>query len=122
MQEFLLRCSFLELYNEEIRDLLSSDPERKLELRENPDKGVFVQDLTYVVVDTGETMDRVMTEGNRHRHVGATAMNAVSSRSHSIFTVIIEASENKLRQSTRMGTSLVACSIAPRTVSALACV
>ena len=90
-----MRCSFLEIYNEELRDLLSVDYESKLELRENPDKGVFVQDLSFVVVDTGETMDRVMTEGNKHRHVGATAMNAVSSRSHTIFTVIIEASENK---------------------------
>ena len=75
--------------------LLFASCRRKLDLREDPEKGVFVPDLTYAVVDTAETMDKVMTEGNKHRHVGATAMNAVSSRSHSIFTVVIEASENR---------------------------
>jgi hypothetical protein len=90
-----VRCSFLEIYNEDVRDLLSADYEAKMELREDPDKGVFVAGLTFVVVDSSETMERVMDEGNKHRSVGATAMNATSSRSHSIFTVVVEASENK---------------------------
>lgn len=77
----------------EIRDLLGPDPEKRLELREDPDKGVFVQDLSFVVVDSPAAMDRVLTQGNTHRSVGATAMNAESSRSHSIFSVVIEASE-----------------------------
>lgn len=68
---------------------------KRQDLREDPDKGVFVPDLTFVAVDTADTMEKVMTEGNKHRQTGATAMNATSSRSHSIFTVVIEASETK---------------------------
>lgn len=44
-KKFLVRCSYIEIYNEEIRDLLGLDSEAKLELKENKDKGVFVKDL-----------------------------------------------------------------------------
>ena len=43
LQEFLVRASYLEIYNEEIRDLLGKDSKSKLELKENPEKGVFVK-------------------------------------------------------------------------------
>lgn len=49
-QQFLIRASYLEIYNEEIRDLLSKDPKTNLELKENVDSGVYVKDLTAVVV------------------------------------------------------------------------
>ena len=49
--QFLVRASYLEIYNEEIRDLLSKDPKNSLELKENLDTGVFVKDLTSFVVD-----------------------------------------------------------------------
>ena len=90
-----MRCSYLEIYNEEIRDLLSSDATAKMELREDPDKGVFVDGLTQIVVDSVAAIDAVQTRGNKFRTVGATAMNAESSRSHSIFTIVIETSEQR---------------------------
>ena len=49
-KRFLVRCSYVEIYNEEIRDLLGPDPNAKLELKENKDKGVFVKDLTILTV------------------------------------------------------------------------
>ena len=49
-QQFLVRASYLEIYNEEIRDLLSKDPKNNLELKENIDTGVYVKDLTSFVV------------------------------------------------------------------------
>jgi hypothetical protein len=49
-KEFLIRASFLEIYNEEIRDLLAKDPNQKQDLKEDPEKGVYVKDLTAVVV------------------------------------------------------------------------
>jgi kinesin family member 3B len=49
-QQYLVRASYLEIYNEEIRDLLSKDPKNSLELKENIDTGVFVKDLTSFVV------------------------------------------------------------------------
>lgn len=44
-KKFLVRCSFLEIYNEDIHDLLSKDHEKKLELKEDANKSVFVKDL-----------------------------------------------------------------------------
>ncbi len=49
-KQFLVRASYLEIYNEEIRDLLSKDPKNSLELKENLDSGVYVKDLTSFVV------------------------------------------------------------------------
>jgi kinesin family protein 3/17 len=49
-KQFLVRASYLEIYNEEIRDLLSKDPKNSLELKENIDSGVYVKDLTSFAV------------------------------------------------------------------------
>ena len=45
--KFLVRASYLEIYNEEIRDLLAQSSKQKLELKENPDRGVYVKSLTH---------------------------------------------------------------------------
>jgi len=92
-KEFLVRASYLEIYNEEIRDLLGKDSKSKLELKETPEKGVFVKDLNTFVVRNVEEIDHVMNVGQRNRTVGSTLMNQDSSRSHSIFTITIETSE-----------------------------
>jgi len=95
-QQFLVRASYLEIYNEEIRDLLSKDPKNSLDLKENMDTGVYVKDLTSFVVKSAIEIDQVMQQGKKNRSVGATLMNQGSSRSHSIFTIICECSqENK---------------------------
>jgi kinesin family protein 3/17 len=92
-KEFLVRASYLEIYNEEIRDLLGKDSKSKLELKENPEKGVFVKDLNTFVVRNVKEIDHVMNVGQKNRTVGSTLMNQDSSRSHSIFTITIETSE-----------------------------
>ena len=91
--QFLVRCSYLEIYNEEIRDLLGDDTLAKLTLKEDPTRGVFVKDLKEVVVQDVVGINKVMDIGFENRTVGATLMNEGSSRSHSIFTVIVEANE-----------------------------
>ena len=48
-KQFLVRASYLEIYNEEIRDLLAKDPKNRLDLKENVDSGVYVKDLTSFV-------------------------------------------------------------------------
>ncbi|KAJ3304161.1 Kinesin-like protein kif3b [Kappamyces sp. JEL0829] len=90
--QFLVRASYLEIYNEEIRDLLNINGKR-LEIKERPDTGVYVKDLSSHVIKTIEEMDQLMSMGNKNRSVGFTEMNATSSRSHSIFTITVEASE-----------------------------
>ncbi|XP_064636553.1 kinesin-like protein KIF3A isoform X2 [Lineus longissimus] len=90
---FLVRVSYLEIYNEEVRDLLGKDQTHRLEVKERPDVGVYVKDLSAFVVNNADDMDRIMTLGNKNRVVGSTNMNATSSRSHAIFTVTIECGE-----------------------------
>ncbi|XP_054872642.1 kinesin-like protein KIF3A isoform X2 [Amphiprion ocellaris] len=90
---FLVRVSYLEIYNEEVRDLLGKDQMQRLEVKERPDVGVYIKDLSGYVVNNADDMDRIMTLGHKNRSVGATNMNEHSSRSHAIFTITIECSE-----------------------------
>uniref|UniRef100_A0A061QII0 Kinesin-like protein kif3b n=1 Tax=Tetraselmis sp. GSL018 TaxID=582737 RepID=A0A061QII0_9CHLO len=91
--QFLVRASYLEIYNEEIRDLLSRNPKNKLDLKENVDTGVYVKGLNSFVVKSVPEIQNVMDVGKKNRSVGATLMNQDSSRSHSIFCITIETSE-----------------------------
>jgi len=92
-KNFLVRVSYLEIYNEEVRDLLGKDQQARLEVKERPDVGVYVKDLSAFVVNNADDMDKIMTMGNKNRSVGSTNMNAHSSRSHAIFTTTIECAE-----------------------------
>eukprot|EP01137_Pigoraptor_chileana_P001459 Opistho-2@39130 len=91
---FLVRVSYLEVYMEEIRDLLAPEQNKRLELKENPETGVYVKDLSSFVVKSASELDNLMTNGNKNRVVGATHMNEHSSRSHAILTLTIECIEN----------------------------
>ena len=92
-KKFLVRASFLEIYNEEVRDLLAKNSTNKLELKENVDTGVYVKNLTSFVVKGVSEICNVLAVGKKNRTVGTTLMNSDSSRSHSIFTIVIECSE-----------------------------
>ena len=92
-KNFLVRVSYLEIYNEEVQDLLGKDQQARLEVKERPDVGVYVKDLSTAIVNNADDMDKIMTLGNKNRSVGATMMNAQSSRSHAIFTTTIECAE-----------------------------
>uniref|UniRef100_A0A674KAE3 Kinesin-like protein n=1 Tax=Terrapene triunguis TaxID=2587831 RepID=A0A674KAE3_9SAUR len=88
--KFLVRVSYLEIYNEDIRDLLGADTKQKLELKEHPEKGVYVKGLSLHTVHSVAQCERIMETGWRNRAVGYTLMNKDSSRSHSIFTINME--------------------------------
>ncbi|CAG0912810.1 unnamed protein product [Notodromas monacha] len=92
-QQYLVRASYLEIYMENVRDLLSKDQNKFLELRESPDMGVYAQNLSSFVCKSVQEIDHVMNVGNKNRSVGATDMNEHSSRSHAIFMVTVECSE-----------------------------
>lgn len=66
---FLVRVSYLEIYNEEVRDLLSKNQSIHLEIKERPDVGVYVKDLSTYVVNNAEDMERIMTMGNKNSKV-----------------------------------------------------
>ena len=65
----------------------------RLEVKERPDVGVYVKDLSVFMVNNADDMDKLMTMGNKNRSIGATQMNAHSSRSHAIFSITVECSE-----------------------------
>jgi hypothetical protein len=96
---FLIRCSYLEIYNEEVYDLLIDSKKTqqtgpvKLEIKENPDKGIFVKDLQQIIVKSIPEMETLMNQGTSNRKTASTLMNSESSRSHSIFTIYIETAE-----------------------------
>lgn len=103
-EKYLVRASYFEIYNEEIRDLLSEDSKTGLELRETTDSGVYVKNLKSFVVKSTSEIDQLMQVGKKNRTVGSTLMNQTSSRSHSVFTVVVECcSSNDRGEHIRVG-------------------
>jgi len=94
-KRFLLHCSYLEIYNEAIHDLLEYSPDKKLELKEDPQKGIYVKGLVNAGVKSVQDIEETMRRGARNRHTAETNMNKDSSRSHCIFTIYIETAETK---------------------------
>ncbi|XP_045140261.1 centromere-associated protein E [Echinops telfairi] len=93
-REFLLRVSYMEIYNETITDLLCDTRKMKpLVIREDFNRNVYVSDLTEEVVYTSEMALKWITKGEKNRHYGITKMNQRSSRSHTIFRMILESRE-----------------------------
>ncbi|KAK9980433.1 hypothetical protein ABG768_000041 [Culter alburnus] len=93
-KEFLLRVSYMEIYNETVTDLLCESWKRKpLEIREGNYKNVYVADLTEEMVTSPEQALSWITKGEKNRHYGKTKMNQRSSRSHTIFRMILESRE-----------------------------
>uniref|UniRef100_T1JLH8 Kinesin-like protein n=1 Tax=Strigamia maritima TaxID=126957 RepID=T1JLH8_STRMM len=88
--KYLVHSSYLEIYNEEIRDLLGADCKKKLDLKEHSDKGVYIPGLSWHSVHNVKECEDIMMQGWKNRSTGSTLMNADSSRSHSIFTVSVE--------------------------------
>ncbi|KAI9195107.1 hypothetical protein LWI28_011738 [Acer negundo] len=92
--KFSCKCSFLEIYNEQITDLLEPSS-TNLQLREDLKKGVYVENLTEYNVTTVNDVVKLLLQGAANRKMAATYMNSESSRSHSVFTCIIESQWEK---------------------------
>ncbi|KAB5569691.1 hypothetical protein DKX38_003484 [Salix brachista] len=87
--KYQCRCSFLEIYNEQITDLL--DPsQRNLLIREDMQTGVYVENLREEYVFTMKDVTQLLIKGLSNRRTGSTSINAESSRSHSVFTCVVE--------------------------------
>ncbi|XP_056586746.1 kinesin family member 4 [Triplophysa dalaica] len=93
--EFVLAVSYLEIYNEEILDLLCTSKDKPvISIREDPKEGIKIVGLIEKEVSTAHEMVGCLELGNSARTVGSTAMNAASSRSHAIFTISLEQRRN----------------------------
>ncbi|KAG8090006.1 hypothetical protein GUJ93_ZPchr0011g27024 [Zizania palustris] len=90
-REFLIRVSYMEIYNEEINDLLTLGSQ-KLPIHESLERGVYVAGLREEIVNSAEQVLELLELGEANRHFGETNMNVRSSRSHTIFRMVIESS------------------------------
>uniref|UniRef100_A0A8C2GFE4 Kinesin-like protein n=1 Tax=Cyprinus carpio TaxID=7962 RepID=A0A8C2GFE4_CYPCA len=92
LKSFLCKCSFIEIYNEQIYDLLDS-VSTSLFLREDIKRGVFVEGAVEKYAASAAEAYQVLSMGWRNRRVASTSMNRESSRSHAVFTMTLESKE-----------------------------
>mmetsp|Transcript_9778 Transcript_9778/g.17278 ORF Transcript_9778/g.17278 Transcript_9778/m.17278 type:complete len:1066 (-) Transcript_9778:166-3363(-) len=87
---FEVKCSFLEVYNENIRDLLRPDGDY-LDIREDPVKGMCVAGISEVGgLESAKEIMSLLHQANRHRTTESTGANVTSSRSHAVLQVVVE--------------------------------
>ena len=84
---YKVEVSYLEIYNERVKDLLKKNSSHNLKVREHPSQGPYVQDLSRHLVLEYKDIMRLMEQGNDLRTTASTNMNDTSSRSHAIFTI-----------------------------------
>ncbi|KAK5126989.1 hypothetical protein LTR85_008348 [Meristemomyces frigidus] len=101
-----VEVSYLEIYNERVRDLLNPTTKGNLKVREHPATGPYVEDLAKLVVRSFVEIEHLMDEGNKARTVAATNMNETSSRSHAVFTLTLTQKRHDVE--TNMDTEKVA--------------
>ena len=85
--ECQVTVSMIEIYNEQVQDLFTkavNRPKGGLRIREDPKKGVYVEQVQNAPVDSYDAIDRKLQEGNENRTIGQTNMNATSSRAHTV--------------------------------------
>lgn len=97
-REFLLRVSYLEIYNEKIYDLLtpasiSGQQQEEIKLREDSRRGVYATPLKEEIVQSPNQLLRVIARGDQVRKVAGTQYNARSSRSHAVVQIVVESRE-----------------------------
>jgi len=101
-REFLLRVSYLEIYNERIHDLLSmptangvgvNQAQEEIKLREDSKRGVYASPLKEEIVQSPTQLLRVIARGDQARRTASTQFNARSSRSHAVVQIVVESRE-----------------------------
>ncbi|KAF4988323.1 hypothetical protein FGRMN_9831 [Fusarium graminum] len=100
-REFLLRVSYLEIYNEKIHDLLSMSsagaaagaPQEEIKLREDSKRGVYATPLKEEIVQSPTQLLRVIARGDQARRTASTQFNSRSSRSHAVVQIVVESRE-----------------------------
>ncbi|KAG6324653.1 hypothetical protein E4U22_000465 [Claviceps purpurea] len=101
-REFLLRVSYLEIYNERIHDLLNMSPcggagggapQDEIKLREDSKRGVYATPLKEEIVQSPTQLLRVIARGDQARRTASTQFNARSSRSHAVVQIVVESRE-----------------------------
>ena len=99
--EFSVKCQYYQIYNEKIQDLIDTS-KTDLLIREDKNKGIWVGECTEKYVESEQEMINFFNTGTNNRIVSSTKMNAISSRSHSLFSVTIY-QRNVITESSKTG-------------------
>uniref|UniRef100_H2MHR9 Kinesin-like protein n=1 Tax=Oryzias latipes TaxID=8090 RepID=H2MHR9_ORYLA len=100
-ESFTVEVSYMEIYNEKVRDLLDPKGSRQtLRVREHKVLGPYVDGLSRLAVASYKDIESLMSEGNKSRTVAATNMNEESSRSHAVFNIILTHTLKDLKSGT----------------------
>lgn len=108
-----MKVAYIEIYNEEITDLLSLDEESKsidekprkpLALMEDGKGAVFIRGLEEVTVSTADEIYKILEKGSANKHTAETLLNKQSNRSHSIFSITLQ-----VKECTPEGLELIKC-------------
>ncbi|KAK9471021.1 kinesin motor domain-containing protein [Dipodascopsis tothii] len=92
--EHSVKVSFIELYNEELRDLIAPEEDRKVKIYDDSaKKGIVIQGMEETFIKSASEGIRVLQQGSHRRQVAATKCNDLSSRSHSVFTITLHVKE-----------------------------
>ncbi|KAK4342960.1 hypothetical protein RND71_038776 [Anisodus tanguticus] len=111
--EYSMKVAYIEIYNEEITDLLSLDEESKsidektrkpLALMEDGKGAVFIRGLDEVTVSTADEIYKILEKGSANKHTAETLLNKQSNRSHSIFSITLH-----VKECTHEGLELIKC-------------
>lgn len=89
--KFVLKASYLQIYMEVVSDLLSSPTNSKtLQIRENKNKGMFVEGLSEWTIRSPRDVCELLKKGELYRKIAHTRLNDLSSRSHAVFILVVE--------------------------------
>ncbi|KAG7535808.1 Kinesin motor domain [Arabidopsis thaliana x Arabidopsis arenosa] len=102
-REFILKFSAMEIYNESVRDLLSSDTS-PLRLLDDPEKGTVVEKLTEETLRDWNHFKELLSVCEAQRQIGETALNEVSSRSHQILRLTVESTAREFSTNDKFST------------------
>eukprot|EP01083_Nonionella_stella_P023526 65115_1 len=93
--KYLCKCSCIEVYNEQLYDLLQPDKNQNLSIRDDLRRGIYIDGLSEFVIGNTEEALAKLDEGQRNRRIAETAMNRESSRSHCVFILTVQSTETK---------------------------
>ena len=89
-KDYQLKISYIEVYNENIKDLLNQRSHKYLDLREDPVRGIMVSGVTEIMTTNTDEIMSLLREGNKNRTKEATYANEASSRSHAVLQITVE--------------------------------
>ncbi|XP_077306201.1 interferon-induced very large GTPase 1-like [Lithobates pipiens] len=106
LEAIRIEASYLEIYNEEVRDLLRLEKKQtKLRVREDRLLGPYVEELSCHAVQSYEEIKLLLDQGNKHRAIAETKMNEQSSRSHAILALTVTQTRHKMSHDHKSGAS-----------------